>query len=124
MHWLQSNKPLSIAARSRIGVANLTRQRVLTVASSGALVCSSLSETSSIVSPANTSHSMLGHSTPVSYAAPHARPAIGSGTPQQIQDVRINTPSQYHLTCSSLYYLKSVIEVTLSSKGILFYFFL
>ncbi|XP_036940944.1 protein NPAT isoform X2 [Acanthopagrus latus] len=92
---LQNAPAISAACqrtRSRIGVANLTRQRVLTVASSGALVCSSLSETSSIVSPANTSHSMLGHSTPVSYAAPQARPAIGSGTPQQIQDVRLNTP--------------------------------
>ncbi|XP_073347876.1 protein NPAT isoform X2 [Pagrus major] len=92
---LQNAPAISAAcqrSRSRIGVANLTRQRVLTVASSGALVCSSLSETSSIVSPANTSHSMLGHSTPVSYAVPQARPATGSGTPQQIQDVRLNTP--------------------------------
>ncbi|KAM3616323.1 uncharacterized protein V6R79_016047 [Siganus canaliculatus] len=89
------NSP-SIAAcqrtRSRIGVANLARQRVLTVSSPDAVVCSSISETSSIISSADTSHSMLGHSTPVSYSAAHTRPAIGNGTHQQIQEVRLNTP--------------------------------
>ncbi|XP_051255151.1 protein NPAT isoform X2 [Dicentrarchus labrax] len=72
------NSPAITAAcqrtRSRIGVANMARQRVLTMASTGAVVCSSLSETSSIISPALTSHSMLSHSTPVSYTAPHTRP--------------------------------------------------
>ncbi|XP_035536429.1 protein NPAT isoform X2 [Morone saxatilis] len=73
------NSPAITAAcqrtRSRVGVANMARQRVLTMASSSAVVCSSLSETSSIISPALTSHSMLSHSTPVSYTAPHTRPA-------------------------------------------------
>lgn len=106
---------LSIAARSRIGVANMARQRVLTVASAGTVVCSSVSETSSIVSPAHISHSMLGHSTPVSYTAPHTRPATGSDTHQQIHDVRLNTPSQYRKTCTTLYIfypLYRVVEVT------------
>ncbi|KAA8593904.1 hypothetical protein FQN60_004738 [Etheostoma spectabile] len=80
-------QPLFIAARSRIGVANMARQRVLTVASASGVVCSSVSETSSIISPAHISHSMLGHSTPVSYTATHTRPVTGSGTHQQILDV-------------------------------------
>uniref|UniRef100_A0A3Q0S5V8 Uncharacterized protein n=1 Tax=Amphilophus citrinellus TaxID=61819 RepID=A0A3Q0S5V8_AMPCI len=76
-------QPLSVAARSRIGLANLARQRVLTVAS-----------TSSIISPAHTSHSMLGHSTPVCYSGPNTRPASGSGTNQHINDSSrlMNTP--------------------------------
>ncbi|XP_076591866.1 protein NPAT [Chaetodon auriga] len=78
--------------RSRIGVANMARQRVLTVASAGAVVCSSVSETSAVISPAHISHGMLGHSTPVSYTAPHTRPAAGIETHQQIHDVRLNTP--------------------------------
>ncbi|XP_029302714.1 LOW QUALITY PROTEIN: protein NPAT [Cottoperca gobio] len=80
--------------RSRIGVANMARQRVLTVASAGSVVCSSVSETSSIISPGHISHSMLGHSTPVSYTATQTRPATGSGTYQQIHDVSrlLNTP--------------------------------
>lgn len=80
--------------RSRIGVANMARQRVLTVASADAVVCSSVSETSSIISPADISHGMLGHSTPVSYTAAQTRPATGSGTHQQIHDVSrlLNTP--------------------------------
>ncbi|XP_068564559.1 protein NPAT isoform X3 [Cebidichthys violaceus] len=80
--------------RSRVGVANMARQRVLTVASAAGVVCSSVSETSSIVSPANISHSMLGHSTPVSYTAAHTRPATGSGAQQQIHNGSrlLNTP--------------------------------
>ncbi|TDH15055.1 hypothetical protein EPR50_G00027370 [Perca flavescens] len=93
---LQNSPALSASqrTRSRIGVANMARQRVLTVASASGVVCSSVSETSSIISPAHISHSMLGHSTPVSYTATHTRPVTGSGTPQQIQDVNqsLNTP--------------------------------
>lgn len=81
---------LSFAARSRIGVANMARQRSLTVASASTVVCSSITETSSIVSPA---HTVLSHSTPVSY--PSHRAAAGGGTQQQIPDVRLNTPSEY-----------------------------
>ncbi|XP_078102639.1 protein NPAT isoform X1 [Sander vitreus] len=93
---LQNSPALSASqrTRSRIGVANMARQRVLTVASASGVVCSSVSETSSIVSPAHISHSMLGHSTPVSYMATHTRPVASSGTHQQIQDVNqsLNTP--------------------------------
>ncbi|XP_049916116.1 protein NPAT isoform X1 [Epinephelus moara] len=80
--------------RSRIGVANMARQRVLTVSSAGGVVCSSVSETSSIISPALSSHSMLSHSTPVSYTATQTRLATGSGSQQQIGDVSriLNTP--------------------------------
>ncbi|XP_060929066.1 protein NPAT [Limanda limanda] len=78
---LQNSPAVSASqrTRSRVGLANMARQRVLTVASAGA-------ETSSIISPAQTSHSMFSHSTPVSYSAPHIRQAPGSGTPQQIHD--------------------------------------
>ncbi|XP_070762283.1 protein NPAT [Enoplosus armatus] len=93
---LQNSPAISACqrTRSRIGMANMARQRVLTVASAGAVVCSSVSETSSILSPAHTSHSMLSHSTPVSYTAPHTRLAIGGGTHQQIHDVNrlLTTP--------------------------------
>ncbi|KAL7400679.1 hypothetical protein ABVT39_016003 [Epinephelus coioides] len=80
--------------RSRIGVANMARQRVLTVSSAGGVVCSSVSETSSIISPALSAHSMLSHSTPVSYTATQTRLATGSGSQQQIGDVSriLNTP--------------------------------
>ncbi|XP_068174096.1 protein NPAT [Antennarius striatus] len=78
--------------RSRVAVANMARQRVLTVASAGAVVCSSVSEISPVISPSNTSHSVVTHSTPASYTAPHNRPAISSGAHQQILDVRLNTP--------------------------------
>lgn len=83
----------------------MARQRVLTVASSGGVLCSSVSETSSIISPAHTSHSMLGHSTPVSFSAPNLRLAPGSGTHQQIHDGSrlLNTPSQYDETDETLY---------------------
>ncbi|XP_010789114.1 protein NPAT [Notothenia coriiceps] len=81
--------------RSRVGVANMARQRVLTVTSAGSSVlCSSVTEASSIISPSNISHSILGHSTPVSYSTTHTRPAAGGGTHQQFQDVSrlLNTP--------------------------------
>eukprot|EP00064_Thunnus_orientalis_P011982 superscaffoldBa00001786_g12015 len=73
-------------ARSRIGVANMARQRILTLPSSGSVVCSTVSETGSIISPVHTSHSMLGHSTPVSFTGPHTRVLLGSGTHPQIHD--------------------------------------
>ncbi|TWW77590.1 Protein NPAT [Takifugu flavidus] len=79
-------------ARSRIGVANMARQRVLTVASPSTIVCSSVSETSSIVSPTNTSQGFLSHSTPLSSAAPPMRMAITPAAHQQTQDVRLNVP--------------------------------
>ncbi|XP_026153752.1 protein NPAT [Mastacembelus armatus] len=80
--------------RSRIGVANMARQRVLTVASGGGMVCSSVSETSSVISSAHTSSSILGTSTPVSYTALPLRPVPGSGTHQQLHDGNrlLNTP--------------------------------
>ncbi|XP_047449437.1 protein NPAT isoform X2 [Mugil cephalus] len=80
--------------RSRIGVENMARQRVLAVAAAGGVLCSSVSETRSILSPAHTSHSMLGHSTPVCYTG--TRPALGSGAQQQIVDGSrlMNTPRE------------------------------
>lgn len=94
-----TDQPLSVAARSRAGVANMTRQRALTMASPAAIICSSVSETSAILSPALTTHSMLGHSTPVSYASLPDRPTPGSSSTQpQIQDVRLSALSQYHST--------------------------
>ncbi|XP_056230773.1 protein NPAT [Seriola aureovittata] len=93
---LQNSPAISACqrTRSRIGMANMARQRVLTVASAGTVVCSSVSEASSIISPAHTSHSMLGHSTPVSYTALHTKLAPCSGTNQQIHDGSrlLNTP--------------------------------
>ncbi|XP_019950771.2 protein NPAT isoform X1 [Paralichthys olivaceus] len=103
---LQNSPAISACqrTRSRIGLANMARQRVLTVASAGSMVCSTVSETSSIISPAHTSHSMFSHSTPVSYSAPHIRQALGSGAPQQIHDGSrlLNTPrdSPVHIIVS------------------------
>lgn len=79
-------------------MANMARQRSLTVASASTVVCSSITETSAIVSPA---HTVLSHSTPVSY--PTHRAAAGGGTQQQIPDVRLNTPSEYQQTNSVLW---------------------
>lgn len=105
-YWL-----LSIAARSRIGVANMARQRVLAVASATGVVCSSVSETSSIISPTHTSHSILNHSTPISYTALQTRPASASGTHQQIHDGnrQLNTLSQYHQIVDMFYFVNNVI---------------
>ncbi|AWO99446.1 putative protein NPAT [Scophthalmus maximus] len=85
--------------RSRVGLANMARQRVLTVVSSGgAVVCSSVSDTSSVLSPAHASHGALSHSTPVSFSAPHTRQL------QQIPDGSriLNTPrdSPVHIIVS------------------------
>uniref|UniRef100_A0A3Q3F7G4 Nuclear protein, ataxia-telangiectasia locus n=1 Tax=Labrus bergylta TaxID=56723 RepID=A0A3Q3F7G4_9LABR len=68
------------------------------VTSASAVVCSAVSESSSIVSPSHISHSMLGHSTPVSYSATYVRPTTGSDSHQQIQDDvsrLVATTSQY-----------------------------
>ncbi|KAL3992133.1 ubiquitin-conjugating enzyme E2 G1 [Sarotherodon galilaeus] len=85
---LQNSPAISACqrTRSRVGLANMARQRVLAVASAGGVVCSSVSETSTIISPAHTSHSMLAHSTPVCYSGLNSRPASGSGTSQHIHD--------------------------------------
>lgn len=95
----------------------MARQRVLTVASAGGVVCSSVSETSSILSPAHTSHSMLGHSTPMSYTAPHSQP--------QTQDVSrlLATPSQYKiLAVLKIYFIYRV--VTMKIENVVFCFHL
>ncbi|KAM8905496.1 protein NPAT isoform 2-T2 [Spinachia spinachia] len=80
--------------RSRHGTANMARQRALAVASASGEICSPVSEASGIISPANISHNMLGHSTPVSYTSVHSRPATATGTHQQILDGSrlLNTP--------------------------------
>ncbi|XP_077422797.1 protein NPAT [Vanacampus margaritifer] len=72
-------------ARSRVGLANLARQQVLTVTSASSLVCSS--ETSIISSPALSSQSVLSLSTPVSYSSPQIRAPPGNATPQQFHDI-------------------------------------
>lgn len=93
---LQNSPSISASQRfrSRVGLANMARQRVLAVTSSSTVVCSTVSDTSSIISPAHPSHSMLGHSTPVSYSVLSSRPAAASSTHQQAQDVSrlVNTP--------------------------------
>ncbi|XP_060902215.1 protein NPAT isoform X1 [Labrus mixtus] len=85
---LQNSPALSASqrTRSRVGLANMARQRALRVTSASAVVCSAVSESSSIISPSHISHSMLGHSTPVSYSATYIRPTTGSDSHQQIQD--------------------------------------
>ncbi|XP_059186759.1 protein NPAT isoform X2 [Centropristis striata] len=79
---LQNSPSISASqrVRSRIGVANMARQRVLAI--TGGVVCSPVSETS---------HGMLSHSTPIRYT----QQAPGSGIHQQISDVSrsLNTPS-------------------------------
>ncbi|MEQ2311613.1 hypothetical protein AMECASPLE_022103 [Ameca splendens] len=93
---LQNSPAISASqrTRSRVGLANMARQQVLTLASSSAVVCSSVSESSSFISPAHTSHSMLGHSTPVSYTDPLSRPPPSSGTQHPVHDDSrlLNTP--------------------------------
>ncbi|CAJ1065756.1 protein NPAT [Xyrichtys novacula] len=85
---LQNSPSLSACqrTRSRVGLANMARERVLAVTSAGAVVCSTISEVSSIIGPSHTSHAgMLGHSTSVSHSTIHTRPATGS-TQQQTHD--------------------------------------
>ncbi|XP_061575089.1 protein NPAT [Cololabis saira] len=92
---LQNSPSISASqrARSRIGVANMARQRVLTVASASGVVCSSVSETNTFISPAYTSHCMLGHSTPVSFTGPHTRTAASNSPQLEINGSRLlNTP--------------------------------
>ncbi|XP_043974574.1 protein NPAT isoform X1 [Gambusia affinis] len=93
---LQNSPAISASQRirSRVGVANMARQRVLTVASPSGVVCSSVSESSSFISPAHTTHSMLGHSTPVSFTDPQIRPTASSGAQQPVHDGSrlLNTP--------------------------------
>ncbi|XP_023207793.1 protein NPAT [Xiphophorus maculatus] len=93
---LQNSPAISASQRirSRVGVANMARQRVLTVASPSGVVCSSVSESSSFISPAHTTHSMLGHSTPVSFTNPQIRPTVSSGAQQPVHDGSrlLNTP--------------------------------
>uniref|UniRef100_A0A672YD57 Uncharacterized protein n=1 Tax=Sphaeramia orbicularis TaxID=375764 RepID=A0A672YD57_9TELE len=75
---LQNSPAISASqrTRSRVGLANMARQRVLAVAPAGGVVCSTVSETVSIFTPTHTSsHCMISHSTPVTYT----RPAPGSG---------------------------------------------
>ncbi|XP_008423521.1 protein NPAT [Poecilia reticulata] len=93
---LQNSPAISASQRirSRVGVANMARQRVLTVASPSGVVCTSVSESSSFISPAHTTHSMLGHSTPVSFTSPQIRPTASGGAQQPVHDGSrlVNTP--------------------------------
>lgn len=85
---LQNSPALSSSQRmrSRVGVANIKRQRALTQTPTGGVVCSSALETGSFFSPVHTSHSMLGHSTATSYTTSQSRPASASSTQVQIQE--------------------------------------
>uniref|UniRef100_A0A3B3BEU8 Uncharacterized protein n=1 Tax=Oryzias melastigma TaxID=30732 RepID=A0A3B3BEU8_ORYME len=70
-------------------------QRTLTAGSVSGIICSSAAETSSMVSPAHTSHTMLGHSTPVCITGPHVRQVPNGVTQQhQVPDISriMNTP--------------------------------
>ncbi|XP_024132284.1 protein NPAT isoform X2 [Oryzias melastigma] len=94
---LQNSPAISASqrTRSRIGVANMARQRALTAGSVSGIICSSAAETSSMVSPAHTSHTMLGHSTPVCITGPHVRQVPNGVTQQhQVPDISriMNTP--------------------------------
>ncbi|XP_034556517.1 protein NPAT [Notolabrus celidotus] len=93
---LQNSPAISACqrTRSRVGLANMARQRVLAVTSANAVVCSTVSDASSIMSPAHTSHGMLGHSTPVGCSALPTRLATGSGAHQLTQDISrlVNSP--------------------------------
>ncbi|KAM9318957.1 protein NPAT [Pholidichthys leucotaenia] len=77
--------------RSRVGVANMARQKVLAVTSAGGAVCSSVSETSAVITHAHTSHNMLGHATPMSSTGTN-RPALGVSAHQQDGSRFLNTP--------------------------------
>ncbi|KAK2847026.1 hypothetical protein Q5P01_010025 [Channa striata] len=93
---LQNSPAISASqrTRSRIGVANMAKERTQAAASAASVICSSISETSSFVSPVQTSHSMLGHSTPMNYTALHTRHAPDSGSQQHVHDGNriLNTP--------------------------------
>lgn len=91
----------------------MARQRVLSVASATGVVCSSVSETGSIISPTHTPHSILNHSTPISFTALQTRPATGSDTDQQIHDGnrQLNTLSQYYQIVDMFYFINNVIVV-------------
>ncbi|XP_076001467.1 protein NPAT isoform X2 [Genypterus blacodes] len=79
---LQNSPALSAyqRTRSRVGAANIRRQRALSLTPAGSVTCPIIPGTSTIISPVLTPHSMLGHSTPVSFTATHNRPASAGGT--------------------------------------------
>ncbi|KAK7882895.1 hypothetical protein WMY93_029069 [Mugilogobius chulae] len=97
---LQNSPALSACqrVRSRVGLANIARQRALAQPSSG-VVCTTVSETISIVSPAQTSHSILTHSTPVSYSGPQRITPSGTPLLQSHESSRlVNTPRDSPVT--------------------------
>ncbi|XP_077579610.1 protein NPAT [Stigmatopora nigra] len=82
-------------ARSRVGLANLTRQQVMTVTSSASsLVCSS--QTNLVSSPAITTQSIISQPAPISYSVPQIRAPTGSATRHQFHDGSrlLNSPIQ------------------------------
>lgn len=99
---LQNSPALSACQRlrTRVGIANVARQRALTNSSPG-VVCTTVSETISVVSPAQTSHCILTHSTPVSFSAPHRLTPSSAPYLQNQEGSRLlNTPreSPVHVT--------------------------
>uniref|UniRef100_A0A8C6SLF9 Nuclear protein, ataxia-telangiectasia locus n=1 Tax=Neogobius melanostomus TaxID=47308 RepID=A0A8C6SLF9_9GOBI len=82
------------SVRSRVGLANVARQRALASSPSG-VVCATVSETISIVSPAQTSHCVLTHSTPVSFSVPRTLTPSSAPYPQSQDGGRLlNTPRE------------------------------
>uniref|UniRef100_A0A8C6WI21 Nuclear protein, ataxia-telangiectasia locus n=1 Tax=Neogobius melanostomus TaxID=47308 RepID=A0A8C6WI21_9GOBI len=73
-----------VILRSRVGLANVARQRALASSPSG-VVCATVSETISIVSPAQTSHCVLTHSTPVSFSVPRTLTPSSAPYPQMTE---------------------------------------
>lgn len=90
---LQNSPAISASqrTRSRVGLANMARQRVLAVAPASGVVCSTVSETVSIFTPTHTSsHCMISHSTPVTYTRP--APASGPNLQNHEGSRLLNTP--------------------------------
>lgn len=94
---LQNSQSLSACQRirSRVGLANVARQRALANSSTG-VVCTTVSETISMATPAQTSHCILTHSTPVSFSGGPRTLTPGAVVYLQNQDGSrlLNTPKE------------------------------
>lgn len=93
---LQNSPALSACQRirTRVGMANVARQKALTD-SSTSVMCTTVSETLSIVSPAQTSHCVLTHSTPVSFSGAHRLTPVAAPHLQNHEGSRLlNTPRE------------------------------
>lgn len=94
---LQNSPALSACQRirTRVGMANVARQKALTNSPTSSVMCTTVSETLSIVSPAQTSHCVLTHSTPVSFSGAHRLTAVTAPQLQNHDGSRLlNTPRE------------------------------